>query len=99
MSTAIKTMLGYKVSSLDNSISMEKPIWGEFNLSESVDEEGKPLNNILIRFDREADARELFNLIKDKMEKIPVLTGRASIHQCGHAEDKPCINWEVYVKE
>jgi len=96
MSLAIKNKI---VDKLTNSIL--KPYWGEFTLSDSTSEEGKPSNNLTIRFDKEADMDELFDLIKDKMIKLPVLHGSVSKHLCPHDEgsNQRCVNLEVFVKE
>ena len=102
MTQAIKDKLGWVVSSIDNSISIAKPCWGEVIVSEGISEDGKPSNNVVIRYNEEADAKELFDMVKDKIVKIPVLSGRISLHLCGHdtvGSNQPCVNWVEFVKE
>jgi len=93
MSQAIKDKIIDKITG-----AMLKPVWGEVVLAESI-EEGKPGSNITIRFDKEADMNEVYNLIRDKMVKLPVLSGRISKHLCGHDSGQPCTNWEEFVKK
>ena len=77
-----------------------KPCWGEVTIAEGTSDDGKPTSNIIIRYDEEEDAREMFGMIKDKVAKIPWLKGRVSLHLCGHdTGGQPCINWESFVKE
>jgi len=78
-----------------------KLIWGAVQHSKSVTEDGKPSNNLEIRFDTEADMNELFALIKNKMLKVPVLKGRLSKHPCPHDENNgsQCEFEEVFVKD
>jgi len=99
MSTAIKDKIGWKIG-IDNAITVAKPHWGEVTLSESTDEDGKPGINHTIRFDNKADMDELFDLIKGKMEKVPVLKGTLTSHLCFHnTQERSCEPLETFVKE
>ena len=90
MSQVIKEKIVDKITD-----TILKSYWGDFTLADSTSEEGKPSNNLTIRFDKEADMNELFDLIKDKMIKLPVLKGSLSKHYCYHDENNtPCVLWE-----
>lgn len=75
-----------------------KHTWGELKVSEEFDEDGKPIVVVIARFDKKEDMNELYNLIKDRIERIPVLKGKVKKHICGHDEGKPCESREEYVK-
>jgi len=75
-----------------------KPVWGEVVMAEGTSEDGKPSSNLTIRFDKEVDMNEVYNLIRDKMIKLPVLKGRISKHLCGHDEHSPCVDWGSFEK-
>ena len=76
-----------------------KLLWGMVKNIKGIDTEtGKPSSLIEIRFEYKADAWEVFNLIKDKIIKIPELCGSVSIHLCGHDEHKECTIWGRYIK-
>jgi hypothetical protein len=66
-----------------------KKAWGETVVQSGIDVEGYPFHNLEIRFDNKADMNELFALIKDKLDKIPVLKGAVSKHNCSHDESLP----------
>lgn len=77
-----------------------KPVWGETIISIGKDEEGQPNHSLIVRFDNESDMDELYDLIKGKIEKIPVLHGSVSKHNCPHDEGGiPCVISEEYIKE
>ena len=78
---------------------VDKLTWGKTKLSEGMDYEGKPSNGIIVRFDNRKDMDDLFALIKGKMDKIPVLKGEVSRHDCLHDEGGKCEIWERFVKE
>ena len=85
-----------------NSITAKlkgKQTWGELVNSSGQDMEGFPSHNLMIRFDNEVDADEVYAYIKDRMEKIPVLKGSVSKHYCYHDEGGlPCVIEEEYEK-
>ena len=62
-----------------------KKVWGETINSKGI-EDKYPTNTLEIRFDNEADMDEVYDFIKDKMTKIPVLKGTVSKHYCYHDE-------------
>lgn len=70
-----------------------KKVWGETIISKGKDEDGYPSHGVTVRFDNETDMDELFEFIKTKIEKIPVLKGTVSKHNCSHDEGtpQPCI--------
>lgn len=70
-----------------------KKVWGETIISKGEDEDGYPANGLEVRFDTEADMNEVYDFIKGKMEKIPILKGTVSKHNCSHDEGtpQPCI--------
>jgi len=85
-----------KRDKLDDDIKLkikDKPVWGETIISKGEDEDGYPTNGLEVRFDTEADMNEVYDFIKGKMEKIPVLKGTVSKHNCSHDEGtpQPCI--------
>ena len=61
-----------------------KKTWGEKVFASGVDEDGKPSNNIVIRFDVKANMDDLFAFLVEKMKLIPVLKGTVTKHNCGH---------------
>lgn len=67
------------------------------NESYLEDMEGKPTCSVDMRSDEAQDAATIYLHIKDRMEKIPVFTGRISIHACHH--DEPPENWKPCVVE
>lgn len=77
-----------------------KKAWGDTLISTGEDMEGYPSYNLTVRFDNEADMDDLFAFIKDKMEKIPVLKGTVTKHNCTHDEKvpQPCVISEEYSK-
>jgi len=77
-----------------------KLLWGAANVSKGLGGDGKPTTNVEVRFDNEVDMNELYDLIKDKMAKLPVLHGRVSKHLCFHDVENrpPCVIQEEYVK-
>ncbi len=85
------------ISQVINNFIAGKLIWGATQSLQSIGMEGNPSHNLLIRFENRADMDSLFEIIKDKMLKIPVLKGTVSKHDCPHDENppKPC---EVLLK-
>ena len=76
-------------------------VWGKVTIVDSTDENNFPASNVEIRFDNETDMVEVFDFIKGRMEKIPVLKGFVSKHLCYHDEGyghKRCDNWERFNK-
>jgi len=65
------------------------------NVSHGEDMEGNPQSRIDIRPEEKSDGDELFSFIKDKMKKIPVLTGRLYIHDCKHDEGTPFESCQI----
>jgi len=59
------------------------------NVNHGTDIEGNPQSVIDVRPEEKPDGDKLFSFIKDKMEKIPALTGRVHIHDCKHNEGPP----------
>jgi len=53
------------------------------------DMEGNPRSTVDCRPENAPDADNLFTFIKDKMDSIPVLTGRVTWHNCKHDEGSP----------
>ncbi len=81
-----------KRDKLDDDIKLKigsKKVWGETLISKGEDEEGYPSHGVTVRFDNETDMNELYDFIKTKMEKIPVLKGTVSKHHCSHDESTP----------
>ena len=78
-----------------------KLIWGKANITQGLNENGQPNNVVEIRFEKEADADDLYNLIVDRMTRIPVLKGTVTAHPCTHDEEHPesCVITKKYVKE
>lgn len=68
------------------------------NVSHSEDMEGNPRSRMDVRPEEKADADELFSFIKEKMKKIPVLTGRVNWHDCKHDEGPPFRPCEIEEK-
>jgi len=91
-----------KRDKLDDDIKLKvggKPVWGETVISKGKDEEGYPSHGLEIRFDTEADMDELYDFIKGRIEKIPILKGTVSKHYCSHDETpQPCQIIEEYSK-
>jgi len=81
--------------------SPKMPIWGDLGLGCGVNEQGNSASSLIVRFDNKADMESVFDFLKDRMVKIPVLKGRVSKHICHHDDDSntPCEIWETYVKE
>lgn len=63
-----------------------KVVWGKPVISAGVDLDGQPSHIFEARFESEVDMVELFDFIKDKIIKIPVLKGRVTKHYCDHDE-------------
>ena len=57
--------------------------------------EGTPRSRIDVRPEEKKDADELFEYTKEKMKKIPALTGRITIHDCRHDEGPPFRPCEI----
>ena len=79
-----------------------KPLWGKEAVITGFSDDGRPQVSIEVRFDKEADAIDLFDYIKECIEKIPILTGSATRHLCYHDETpsrkcEPLFSW--YAKE
>ncbi len=78
--------------------------WGPTRVEKSMPDterakDSKPQTTCEVRFDHRSDCDELFKLIKDRMEKLPVISGSVSKHQCYHDEDnRPCRIGEEYRK-
>ncbi len=92
-----------KRDKLDEDVKLKiggKKVWGETVISKGADGEGYPTQGITVRFDNEADMDELYEFIKTKMGKIPVLKGTISKHHCSHDQSpaEPCIISEEYSK-
>ena len=66
-----------------------KPTWGEIGIGASTDEDNRPVQSLLVRFEYRADMNAMYEFIKDKIDKIPVLKGSVSHHICGHNEGSP----------
>ena len=88
-------------SKLVNNLTGEtlKAMWGGFELTEGISEDGKPAFGFIVRFDKKEDMDELFTLIKDRMKNIPILKGRVSKHPCPHDIGGSCEIEEEYIKE
>ncbi|MCL0091306.1 hypothetical protein M1N57_00300 [Dehalococcoidales bacterium] len=70
-----------------------KGVWAETAVTKG-EEEGYPTRSFAVWFDSEVDMNELFEFVKDRMERIPVLKGsRVSKHFCTHDEStpQPCV--------
>jgi len=80
---------------------VNKVMWGVLVNASGLTEKDESTNTISIRFDNEADMDNLYALIKDRMEKIPVLKGSVSKHPCSHDESSPhpCVISEEFIKE
>jgi len=69
------------------------------NVRYGEDLEGNPQSIFDCRPENNTDANDLFAFIKDKMDSIPVLTGRVTWHDCKHDEGppfEPCVIEEEY---
>lgn len=86
-------------AAIQNNI-VGKQTWGAVSMQSGTDEEGHPLHSLAIRFQNRADMDELFTLIKNKLDAIPVLKGKVSKHNCSHDEGTvhPCQITEEYSK-
>lgn len=64
------------------------------NVRHGEDMDGNPQSNVDVRPEQSADADDLYNSIKNKMDNIPVLTGVVHWHDCSHSDPpdqwKPC---------
>ena len=72
-----------------------KILWtNQFNptqVSKGQSEEGRLVVNSIMRFNTEAEALEVARYIKDRITKIPALSGSVRLHKCYHDEGgKPC---------
>ena len=78
-----------------------KNTWGETLSHGGIDEDGYPYHNLAIRFKNATDMDELFALIKDKFDQIPILKGAVSKHHCSHDEGtrQPCKITKEYRKD
>ena len=77
-----------------------KLTWGAVHSTGITGEDGKPAHSLSIRFEHEEDMNILYDFIKDRMIKIPVLGGKVSKHPCPHdIGGVPCAISEEYVKE
>lgn len=83
-----------KRDKLSDDIAMKssgRKVWGDTIISRGEDEEGYPTYTLEVRFDNAVDMDEVFNFIKSKLDKIPVLKGSVSKHICSHDEaNQPC---------
>ena len=88
LTNELKTFIGRKL------------VWGETRTISDEDKDGKPISIIEVRFNVQANMDDLYALIKDRMQKIPVLSGSVSKHPCPHDEDanKSCVITEEYRK-
>lgn len=70
-----------------------KPVWGKTVVNKGQGEDGKPSTGVDVRFNNKADMDDLYDFLKDKMVKVPVLKGVISRHVCTHDElaPKPCV--------
>lgn len=57
--------------------------------SHGEDEEGNPVSRVDVRPEKETDADDLYEHIKNKMMKTPGVRGRITIHDCQHDEGPP----------
>lgn len=48
-----------------------------------------------VRLENSSDAEDLYRYIKGKMDKIPVLSGRVTVHDCRHDEDSPFTSCQI----
>ena len=88
------------VTTIQDKIAGKKT-WGETVNQNGTDEESYPLHSLIIRFENKTDMDELFALVKNKIDTIPVLKGTVSKHDCSHDEGtmQPCKITEEYSKE
>ena len=76
-----------------------KLVWGETRIFSYEDENGYSASSIEVRFQVKTNMDELYAQIKDKMERIPVLKGTVSKHDCSHDRGGiPCVISEEYTK-
>lgn len=92
-----------KRDKLDDDIKLKigsKPVWGDIITQSTIEEDGYPSHSLEIRFDTEADMDELYDFIKGRIEKIPVLKGTLTKHNCTHDESppQPCVIDEEHSK-
>jgi len=69
------------------------------SVNHGEDMEGNPTSGVDVRPESDADADDLYSFIKDRMDKIPALTGRVTWHDCKHDEGppfEPCVVEEKY---
>jgi len=77
---AFKDDLATKLSSV--------PAFDE-DVEHGEDMEGNPHSSIDVRPESDADADDLYNYVKGKMDNIPGVTGRVTVHDCRHDEGPP----------
>jgi len=59
------------------------------DVSHGEDMEGNPQSAVDCRPEETADADDLYSWIKGKMNTIPALKGKVTIHDCKHDEGPP----------
>ena len=74
-----------------------KMLWGGKEIRDYLSDDGKAITNVELRFDKKEDRDELATYLKDRINKIPALSGTVKIHNCYHDENppKPCIEEEI----
>ena len=58
-------------------------------MAKGIDGEGHLFHGLEIRFENKPDMDELFEFIRDKIDRVPVLKGTVSKHNCPHDEGTP----------
>lgn len=77
-----------------------KPVWGKTVISKGQDEAGYPTHGLEVRFNKKLDMDDIFEFIKGRLDKIPVVKGTVSKHICYHDEGtmRPCEIQEVLIR-
>jgi len=65
------------------------------NVTHGEGMEENPQSRIDVRPEHRKDADELFEFIKERMKKIPALTGRITWHDCNHDSGVPFRPCEI----
>lgn len=105
MKYCVATDLAFETSAKRDTMSQAvidnigaKLTWGEKIIQSGINDKGKPSHSLMVRFETKADMDDLFDLIKDKMIKIPALKGTVSRHDCPHDTGGICVISEIYEK-
>jgi len=78
---------------------VDKMTWGLTSVQKGRSEKNEPQTSVEVRFDYRSGMEELYSFIKERIEKIPVLSGSVSKHECHHDTDnRPCSIEEEYSK-